>query len=75
MRYVAALTPQALSGTISYKRVSMPELFTQALAPALTHWFNHQTHLRGQTHALLTSLTGKAPELDLLFFQRLSDKR
>jgi uncharacterized damage-inducible protein DinB len=74
-RYVAALTPQALAGTISYKRVSTPELFTQALMPALAHWFNHQTHHRGQAHALLTALTGRAPELDLLFFQRLSDKR
>ncbi|KND62008.1 dinb protein [Candidatus Burkholderia verschuerenii] len=71
-RYVTALTPQALAGTISYKRVTTPELFTQPLMPALAHWFNHQTHHRGQAHALLTSLTGRAPELDLLFFQRLA---
>jgi hypothetical protein len=25
-------------------------------------------------HALLTSLAGRAPELDLLFYQRLADK-
>lgn len=73
--YVSGLTSEALSGTISYRRVSTPELMTQPLAPALAHWFNHQTHHRGQAHALLTSLTGKAPELDLVFFQRLSDKR
>jgi uncharacterized damage-inducible protein DinB len=30
------------------------------------------THHRGQVHALLTGLVGQAPELDLLFFQRLS---
>jgi uncharacterized damage-inducible protein DinB len=73
--YVSSLTPQALAGSISYRRVSTPDLMTQALAPALAHWFNHQTHHRGQAHALLTALTGRAPELDLLFFQRLSDKR
>jgi uncharacterized damage-inducible protein DinB len=73
--YVTSLTPDALSGTISYRRVSTPDRMTQPLMPALAHWFNHQTHHRGQAHALLTSLTGKAPELDLLFFQRLSDKR
>jgi uncharacterized damage-inducible protein DinB len=72
---VTGLTPQTLAGTISYKRVSTPELMTQPLMPALAHWFNHQTHHRGQAHALLTALTGKAPELDLLFYQRLSDKR
>lgn len=73
--YVSALTPEALTGTIRYRRVSTPDLMTQPLMPALAHWFNHQTHHRGQAHALLTSLTGKAPELDLVFFQRLSDKR
>ena len=34
-------------------------------------WFNHQTHHRGQAHMLLTSLGQKAPELDLLYYQRL----
>jgi uncharacterized damage-inducible protein DinB len=41
---------------------------------ALAHWLNHQTHHRGQIHALLTGLVRTAPELDLLFFQRLSAK-
>jgi uncharacterized damage-inducible protein DinB len=41
------------------------------VAPAaVLHFFNHQTHHRGQAHGILTSLVGKAPELDLLFFQR-----
>jgi uncharacterized damage-inducible protein DinB len=34
--------------------------------------FNHQTHHRGQCHAMLTRLVGKAPELDLIMFQRES---
>ena len=38
--------------------------------PALDHWFNHQTHHRGQAHMILTSLGQEAPELDLLFYQR-----
>jgi uncharacterized damage-inducible protein DinB len=44
------------------------------MAPALAHWFNHQTHHRGQVRALLTGLVSQAPELDLLIFQRLSAK-
>jgi uncharacterized damage-inducible protein DinB len=40
------------------------------LAPALAHWFNHQTHHRGQAHVLLTGLGQPSTELDLLFFQR-----
>ena len=40
------------------------------LGPALAHLFNHHTHHRGQVHALLTGLTGTAPALDLIVFQR-----
>ena len=74
LRFVAGLDDRRIEGTIKYRRVSSPEEFEQALAPALAHWFNHQTHHRGQVHALLTGLVGKAPELDLLFFQRLAAK-
>lgn len=68
--YVDGLDEAALAGSIKYRRVSTPEPFEQALAPALGHFFNHQTHHRGQAHALLTELAGKAPEMDLLYFQR-----
>lgn len=74
VRYVTGLDAAALEGTISYRRVSTPERVTQPLAPGLAHWFNHQTHHRGQVHALLTGLVGRAPELDLLFYQRLAEK-
>jgi uncharacterized damage-inducible protein DinB len=72
--FVERLDEARIAGTIKYRRVSSPEQFEQQLAPALAHWFNHQTHHRGQIHALLTGLAGTAPELDLLFFQRLSAK-
>lgn len=74
VRYVDGLDEDRLAGVIRYRRVSSPEIFEQPLAPALAHWFNHQTHHRGQAHAVLTGLTGAGPELDLLFFQRLADK-
>jgi len=74
VRFAEGLDDRRIEGTIKYRRVSSPEQFEQALAPALAHWFNHQTHHRGQVHALLTSLLGQAPELDLLYFQRLAAK-
>jgi uncharacterized damage-inducible protein DinB len=74
VRYITALDDTSMEGTITYRRVSTPEAITQPLAPALSHWFNHQTHHRGQAHALLTALTGRAPELDLLIYQRLAQK-
>jgi uncharacterized damage-inducible protein DinB len=72
--YVDRLDDARIAGTIKYRRVSSPEQFEQQLAPALAHWFNHQTHHRGHVHAMLTGLVGTAPELDLLYFQRLSAK-
>jgi uncharacterized damage-inducible protein DinB len=70
--FVDGLDEARVAGTIKYRRVSSPQEFEQQLAPALAHWFNHQTHHRGQVHALLTGLVGEAPELDLLYFQRLA---
>jgi len=72
--FVDGLDDGRIAGTIKYRRVSSPEEFEQQLAPALAHWFNHQTHHRGHVHALLTGLVGEAPELDLLIFQRQSVK-
>jgi uncharacterized damage-inducible protein DinB len=55
---------------ITYQN-STGKTFQQALGPALTHFFNHQTHHRGQVHAGLTiaGIRGPAP-LDLLVLQR-----
>ncbi|MFI4999337.1 MAG: DinB family protein [Reyranellales bacterium] len=69
--WIDSLDEARLAGTIRYRRVSTPEEFVQPLMPALDHWFNHQTHHRGQAHMILTSLGKQAPELDLLYFQRL----
>jgi uncharacterized damage-inducible protein DinB len=68
--YVEGLDAAALAGRFRYRTISRPTEIEQPLAPALTHFFNHQTHHRGQVHCLMTQLVGKAPELDLIFFQR-----
>lgn len=45
--------------------------FRQRLGPALTHFFNHQAHHRGQVHAGLTISGIREPaSLDLLGLQR-----
>jgi uncharacterized damage-inducible protein DinB len=68
--YVDSLSEQQLAGTIRYRRVSTPEEFEQALAPALAHFFNHQTHHRGQAHSILCSFGQRDLVLDLLGYQR-----
>jgi uncharacterized damage-inducible protein DinB len=69
-RYVDGLDAAAFSGTLTYRTISDPRTIEQELAPALDHFFNHQTHHRGQAHCLLTAITGDAPSLDLIVFQR-----
>lgn len=68
--YVAGLTEADLAAEFTYRTIVRPADITQPLAPALAHFFNHQTHHRGQAHALLTRLAGEAPSLDLILFQR-----
>jgi uncharacterized damage-inducible protein DinB len=55
---------------ISYQN-SSGKMFQQSMAPALTHFFNHQAHHRGQVHAGLTIVGMREPApLDLLVLQR-----
>jgi uncharacterized damage-inducible protein DinB len=70
--YVDPLTEADLAKTFTYRTIVNPRDITQALAPALTHFFNHQTHHRGQAHALVTMAAGNPamPSLDLIQFQR-----
>lgn len=70
MGFVMALQDSALATDINYLTIMQPRQISQPLAPALANFFNHQTHHRGQCHSMLTRLTGHAPELDLLSFQR-----
>jgi uncharacterized damage-inducible protein DinB len=73
--HVEALSGDDLLRKISYRGVTTPTLVEQPRWEALTHFFNHQTHHRGQVHALLTRIAGSAPELDLLIYQRLAKAR
>ncbi len=64
-------SPRRISGTLAIAPVAAREI-AQPFAPALAHFFNHQTHHRGQAHTLLTIAGGRdaAPEMDLIYFQR-----
>jgi uncharacterized damage-inducible protein DinB len=65
-----------VTGSSDYERVieyqnSTGKTFRQELGSALTHFFNHQAHHRGQVHAGLTIAGIREPaSLDLLILQR-----
>ena len=66
--YVEGLSEADLAGTIRYRTITRPQEIEQPLAPALDHFFNHQTHHRGQAHALLSAAIGNdaTPSFDLI---------
>lgn len=70
IRYIEGLGAAAFAEPLRYRTLSKPADIEQELAPALDHFFNHQTHHRGQAHALLTAITGDAPSFDLILYQR-----
>ena len=73
--WVGGLTDKALAGRFIYMTVTDMRTVSQRLAPALAHFFNHQTHHRGQAHTILTTLGKPSLQLDLIYFQRTEDGR
>lgn len=69
-RYVADLSTRDLGTEFEYSTMS-GQPHRQPRWEALAHLFNHQTHHRGQAHAILTRLgIAEPPALDLLIMQR-----
>ncbi|WP_259274280.1 DinB family protein [Sulfitobacter mediterraneus] len=56
-----------LLGELTWKSITMDKAVKTPLSLCITHYFNHQTHHRGQVHAMLTAAGQKAPVSDLLF--------
>ena len=70
LRYVRSLPETELRGLQVYSTTS-GKSFEQRRCDILAHLFNHQTHHRGQAHAILSIVTGcEPPPLDLLAMQR-----
>lgn len=68
--YVESVTDAQLEAAIEYRTLSKSPQ-RQTLREVLAHVFNHQTHHRGQAHAILTALGLKEPDsLDVLWLLR-----
>ncbi|MEZ5831233.1 MAG: DinB family protein [Dongiaceae bacterium] len=67
--YVDGLVPRRLEEDLVYRTMAGEPLTTQ-VGQVLTHVFNHQTHHRGQAHAMLSSTEIAPPSLDLIYFLR-----
>jgi uncharacterized damage-inducible protein DinB len=67
--YVEGLAPARLEEELVYRTVAGDPMSTQ-VAQVLAHFFNHQTHHRGQAHAMLSATEVAPPSLDLILFLR-----
>jgi uncharacterized damage-inducible protein DinB len=66
---VTGLDEKRLDQDLSYAN-TRGERFHNPLRHVLAHFFNHQTHHRGQVHGLLSQTAIEPPPLDLIFFIR-----
>ncbi|HEU4986776.1 MAG TPA: DinB family protein [Rhizobiaceae bacterium] len=71
--WIEGLEQTALEGRITYTTATDMRRVSQRLAPALSHFFNHQTHHRGHAHMILSVLGKEPPSLDIIYFQRTPD--
>jgi len=68
--FVEGLAEAEFENTVEYRNLR-GTAYRQVLRDILAHFFNHQTHHRGQAHAILTVLGVAEPEsLDLLAMLR-----
>lgn len=68
--YIDGLDETALAGTFTFTTIANPMTMTAGLGATLSHFFNHQTHHRGQAHTILSILEREPPSLDLVQFHR-----
>jgi uncharacterized damage-inducible protein DinB len=69
--YVDGLYVERLDQAFIYRMMTRPDMVTSRLWPDLLHFFNHQTHHRGQAHTGLSLLTGEEPpSFDMIIYAR-----
>lgn len=73
--WMDSLDEARLAAHFTYSPLTLPEEVTQRLGPTVSHFFNHQTHHRGQAHAILTALGRPSLTLDLVFFVRTEGRK
>jgi len=67
--YISGLAEPDIDGILRYRNMA-GEAQETPLRLTLAHFFNHQTHHRGQAHCLLSATPVAPPSLDLIYFLR-----
>lgn len=64
-QWVSSLTQDILDSEIKWHSVLSDKRMSTPMDMAVMHFFNHQTHHRGQVHAMLTAAGQSAPVSDI----------
>ena len=67
LRWAETLHAVDLKGTLGWFSGTLKRDMEQPIDVCIMHFFNHQTHHRGQIHAMLTAAGATAPVTDIIF--------
>lgn len=70
--WAAAVTDDWLAGDLVWRSSLMQSEITRPKWLVVSHIFNHQTHHRGQIHAMLTAAGAKPQGTDLIMMEQLT---
>jgi uncharacterized damage-inducible protein DinB len=65
--WAAQLSQDDINGDLSFYSSSLSKIVNVSLSLSIVQFFNHQTHHRGQVHAMLTAAGENAPVSDLIY--------
>jgi uncharacterized damage-inducible protein DinB len=68
-RWAASLSDADLLGDVTFWSGTKGAELVVTKTKTYTHFFNHQTHHRGQVHGMLTAAGVATPDTDLLFME------
>ncbi|MFC2950989.1 DinB family protein [Marinicaulis aureus] len=71
LAWAHSVTAADLEGDLTWTPIAVNKEFTMARWVLITHFFNHQTHHRGQAHAMLTAAGAKPADTDIPFMPDL----
>jgi uncharacterized damage-inducible protein DinB len=65
IEWADAITAETVAGDLTWWSGANQKNMTRPIALIIAHFFNHQTHHRGQVHAMLTAAGAKPDATDL----------
>ena len=69
--WAGALDDAALDATLSWYSGALGRDMEKPISVCIAHFFNHQTHHRGQVHAMLTAAGARPEDTDLFAMEGL----